>query len=91
MKMKKLVIAVSLCFFSAVLVFAEPWFGDVDNQQKIYRIDCDEYQQISVLYRLCGLAMPSSSGPWTNGELILMLNQIDFAKLSGDADRKSVV
>lgn len=85
MKMKKLVIAVSLCFFSAVLVFAEPWFGDVDNQQKIYRIDCDEYQQISVLYRLCGLAMPSSSGPWTNGELILMLNQIDFAKLSGDA------
>jgi len=81
MKQKKWLIVGILCIFAASVAFG----ATSSNQQKIYRIDCKEYEQLSVLYRLAGLAMPSSSGPWSNSELCLMAGRIDRNSLSSEA------
>lgn len=71
--------------FSVIMVTVLFASALTDNQQKIYKIDCEEYKQLSVLYRVSGLAMPSSTGPWSNAEMVLMLSRIDAAQLSDAA------
>ena len=55
--------------------------GARDNEQKIYPVDDPSYKMIVDLYRLQGLALPSSSGPYCGAELSSMLDRIDITSL----------
>lgn len=78
MRPKKLLLAlVFICIVSSVL-FAT----DSDNRQKIYPVDSDVFEAITYLYLDQGLALPSTSGPWSEAELLGMLTKIDSEKLS---------
>ncbi|MBR2282460.1 MAG: hypothetical protein IJ863_07565 [Spirochaetales bacterium] len=46
-------------------------------QQKIYPVDSAEYAAISDMYLATGHALPSSTGPWSDAELRLMLEKLD--------------
>ncbi len=70
-----LVILVSVC----IAALAESG----KNHQKIYPVDSDVYQAITALYISQGLALPSTTGPWSEDELLKMLDKIDTDKLSG--------
>jgi len=78
MRPKKLLLAlVFICIASSVLFAA-----DSDNRQKIYPVDSDVFEAITYLYLDQGLALPSTSGPWSEAELLGMLTKIDSEKLS---------
>lgn len=53
-----------------------------ENYQKIYPITSNVYHVVTRLYVLQGLALPSSSGPWSGSELSLMLDRLDYDALS---------
>lgn len=57
------------------------------NDQKIYSTSSVDKQAIDLLAISSGIAMPSSSGPWSQAELELMLEQININKLS-DSETK---
>jgi hypothetical protein len=59
-----------------IALIAAPLFAQ-DNHQKIYPIDSDVYQAIKALYIARGLALPSTTGPWSEDELLLMLERLD--------------
>ena len=46
------------------------------TEQKIYPVDSWVYETISDIYLLTGHAMPSSSGPWSEAELLDMIRAI---------------
>ena len=76
----KRIVAVFLLFLMVLTsVFA------LSNSQKIYRVDSKEYEEIKYLYILTGHALPSTTGPWSEGELKAMLDKIDFSTLSDGA------
>ncbi len=76
----KRIVAVFLLFLMVLTsVFA------LSNSQKIYRVDSKEYEEIKYLYILTGHALPSTTGPWSEGELKDMLDKIDVSTLSGGA------
>ena len=52
------------------------------NQQKIYPIDTPVFEALTQLYISNGLALPSTTGPWSTNELVLMLNRIDENSLN---------
>jgi len=56
--------------------------SDFKNEQKIFSSSDSTYEQIEILYIAAGLAIPSSSGPWSSNELRAMINSIDVSKLS---------
>ena len=67
---------------SLVLVF--PVFSmESGNYQKVYSVTDPVYTYIRDLYLLEGLALPSTTGPWSGSELSLMLSRMDRADLSG--------
>jgi len=76
---KKNIIFVVIASF--ICIFSLPASGR--NLQKIYPIDSDVYEAISALYISQGLALPSTTGPWSADELLNMLENIDIARLSG--------
>ncbi len=51
------------------------------NQQRILSLDNDVYQAIEMLYISQGLALPSTTGPYSEAELALMLEKIDRGSL----------
>ncbi|MBQ0166535.1 MAG: hypothetical protein KBT02_05440 [Treponema sp.] len=51
--------------------------------QKIFPVDSPVYKTIRKIYLLQGMAMPSSTGPWSASELRMMLEKIDPDDLSG--------
>lgn len=57
------------------------------NEQKIYSVDSGVYEAMETLYILAGQSLPSSSGPWSEAELQLMLERIDKASLSDAAQK----
>jgi hypothetical protein len=59
---------------------AAPLFAQ-DNHQKIYPIDSEVYQAIKALYISQGLALPSTTGPWSGDELLRMLDRLDTSAL----------
>lgn len=73
----------SLIFFFtfSISVFSS---GIESNYQKIFSIDSPVYRAIRDLYISDGLALPSTSGPWSGAELNLMLSRIDAASLTGN-------
>jgi hypothetical protein len=52
------------------------------NHQKIYPIDSEVYQALKLLYISRGLALPSTTGPWSEDELLLMLDRLDAGGLN---------
>jgi hypothetical protein len=52
------------------------------NRQRVLPIDSEVYQAIKSLYIARGLALPSTTGPWSEAELLLMLGRVDAEGLS---------
>ena len=77
--MKKFLSVLVLAALVAVSAFA------YSNQQKIHSVDSGVYKAMETLYIMAGKAMPSSSGPWSEAELQLMLSRIDRESLSSAA------
>lgn len=73
MNLKKLMMSFFLLCAVTVMIFA----GPTDNRQKIYPVDSDVFDAITYLYINQGLALPSTSGPWSEAELLSMLDKID--------------
>lgn len=46
------------------------------NLQKIYPIHSEVYQAMTALYVTSGHALPSTTGPWSGSELMLMLSEL---------------
>jgi len=55
------------------------------NQQKIYPVDSEVYQAITLLFINQGLALPSTTGPWSADELSGMLDKINRSNLADGA------
>ena len=55
------------------------------NHQKIYAVDCAEYKLLCAIYALEGMAPPSSAGPWSEDELLFMLEKADRTGLPEEA------
>ncbi len=80
--MKKLLIAMGIICLCIGMGFA----GDNSvNQQKIYPVDSDVYQAITLLFINQGLALPSTTGPWSADELSGMLDKINRSDLADGA------
>jgi hypothetical protein len=65
-----------LCLFFATNVFA------IDNHQRINSVDSDIYEGIRDLYLSQSLALPSAAAPYSDAELIMMLDLLDPNKFS---------
>ncbi len=76
--MKRTTIAIILILFFSFSLFSM----EVGNQQKIYPIDSPLYEALIQLYISTGIALPSTTGPYSANELILMLNRLDRSSLS---------
>jgi hypothetical protein len=57
--------------------FLAPLFAENSNFQKIYPVNSEIYGAIKGLFVTQGLALPSSSGPWSGDELRAMLARLD--------------
>ncbi len=55
------------------------------NGQSVISVDGPEYKVVETLYILAGRSLPSSSGPWSEREMTLMLGCIDRSSLSDTA------
>ncbi len=75
-KNNKLAILFTLLLFSLNSLFA------FNNNQKIEHIDSDLYDGIKDLYLAQSLAMPSAAAPYSDSELIMMLDLLDTSKFS---------
>lgn len=62
---------VGLC----IALLVSPIFA-VSNQQKVYSLDSDIYEAIQILYVSQGLSLPSTTGPYSQAELTLMLEKL---------------
>ena len=69
------------CLFLIGLLFSSNLFA-FDNHQKIQSIDSDIYEGIRDLYLAQSLAMPSTAAPYSDAELIMMLDLLDTNKFS---------
>lgn len=79
---KRLLAILLIALFSSSLLFS----GVTEiNRQKIHSVDSDVYEAIKYLYIATGLALPSTTGPWSEAELDLMLKRIDVNKLNESA------
>ncbi len=79
MMKRKLAVLLVLAVSLSVLFAADM------NRQKIYPIDSELYQGITALYRISGHALPSTTGPWSGGELSMMLSRLDRFALPAEA------
>ena len=55
------------------------------NNQKIYDTKSEVYEALKYLFVISNHALPSSTGPWSAAELLLMLDQIDYDQLEKGA------
>src|SRR5690554_317325 len=55
------------------------------NQARIYPVDSEVYQAIRQLYVAQGLSLPSTAGPWSQDELLAMVDRVDESNLSPEA------
>ena len=76
---KRVLTCLLLFSVSLSLVFS----AQGDNRQKIYPVDSELFEAITYLYVSEGLALPSTTGPWSEAELVFMLDRIDREKLDG--------
>lgn len=77
-RIRKLVIVALLSFAVASAAFA----GIAQtNGRKVYSVDDPIYQALEDLYISRGFGLPSSSAPYTAGEIAMMLERIDVENL----------
>lgn len=79
--MKKITIITALLAVCLAVVFASTG-GGYSNQQRIIAVDSPVYKAMENLYIMVGKALPSSSGPWSENEMALMLSRIDRKSLN---------
>lgn len=79
--MKKVFVLILSVLMLSASVFATA--GESDNYQKIYSVSDPVFGYIRDLYILEGLALPSATGPWSGGELALMLSVFEDKTLEG--------
>jgi hypothetical protein len=77
-------------FIAAALLFTGP-AGTVgaqeNNRQRVQPVDSEVYAALRTLYIARGRALPSTTGPWSEAELLLMLDRLDTQALSpGEAE-----
>jgi hypothetical protein len=73
--MKKTVLLLLVLLIILSSVYAE-------NQQRLFQVGDPVYTEIKALYLAAGMAPPSSSAPWTNAEVLSMLDKIRPTQLS---------
>ena len=67
---------------SLLLLLSMPFLSAQNaNHQQIIPIDSEIYQVIKTLYISQGLGLPSTAGPWSEDELLSMLDRLDPARL----------
>jgi hypothetical protein len=76
--MKKMLLIAAMCCLIASPTFAA---AEAQNLQKIYPVNSEVYQAITCLYLDQGLGLPSTAGPWSADELLMMLDKINPNKL----------
>ncbi len=74
--MKKVGVLTLFLAVFAVMAFASTG-GGYSNEQRIIAVDSPVYKAMENLYIIAGKALPSSSGPWSENEMALMLSRID--------------
>ena len=74
--MKKTIIILLCCILALASLSA------YSNQQRIISVDSPAYKAMENLYILAGKSLPSSSGPWSENEMTLMLDRIDYESLN---------
>lgn len=75
--MKKFLLTVSLFILVILNVYSYP------NNQKIYSAEDPLYKKIETLHILEGKGLPSSSSPWSEDELLVMMEKFDPLLLEG--------
>ena len=68
-------------FLSALLLLLSS-LSAYTNRQRIISVDSPAYKAVENLYILAGKSLPSSSGPWSEDEMTLMFDRIDYESLS---------
>ncbi len=58
------------------------------NSQKIFPLESPVYRYIANLYILQGMALPSTTGPYSQDELQRMLNRLDQNSLTTPAEQE---
>lgn len=76
--MKKTVIIAILAAICTSFVFGGEGYT---NQQRIIAVDSPVYKAMENLFIISGRSLPSSSGPWSENEMTLMLSYIDREQL----------
>ena len=75
-KIIKFVFSILLCLIaSSTILFAS--ITDT-NRQEIVSVDSPIYRAMKNLYISTGLALPSTTGPWTMAEFDIMLSGLPF-------------
>lgn len=78
--MRKLALLTLILIISSLL-----YAGALDNRQKIYAVDSEVYEAMTYLYLMEGLALPSTTGPWSAAELDLMLSRVNKDRLHSES------
>jgi hypothetical protein len=77
--MKKMLLILGLSLLMSGTAMAQ----GSQNLQKIYPVNSEIYEAITLLHISQGYSLPSTTGPWSGDELSKMLARVDRAKLSG--------
>ncbi|GHU30807.1 hypothetical protein FACS1894172_04680 [Spirochaetia bacterium] len=79
----KAILVLVLAFLVAGSGFSQDtsFWNNTANHQKIYPVNSEFYQALKFLYISNGLPLPSTTGPWSGDELLLMLYRLDPDKL----------
>lgn len=72
-----------LAMLCLLLVTASITLGAI-NLQKVIPVDSPIYSMVRMLYLEVGAAPPSTSGPWSTAELLLMLERLPKERLSSN-------
>ncbi|MDY0289658.1 MAG: hypothetical protein RBR15_12605 [Sphaerochaeta sp.] len=79
MKVKRFFLAFLVVLLVSSVMFASPYA----NNQKIFSLDSDIYEAIASLYVNQGMSLPSTTGPYSEAELLAMLDKINTDSLVG--------
>lgn len=75
--MKKFLVFLFILMFSISFVFASKV-----NGERLIDVDSPVFEAVKVLYLETGYALPSTTGPWSESEVMGMLNKLDASSFS---------
>lgn len=86
----RLQVTITLCVLSLFLTATVPAqdTGSTDNSQKLYALRSAEYEALRTLYIEQGIALPFSSGPFSEAEVRQAMDRLDTRRMS-TAGRRS--